>query len=273
VWWAGAESSHIYIARSRVRWWHAGTGSMGEALFAQGSGGGSPPVEAPELAPPPSAAERALAEAFAALANARRRGRPGGKVSVWLSGHWARPFLLERIDGLRGATERMAVAQARAAELTGLAGPVRCWLEVGAQAGPTLAVAADAGVIDAVVGSARARSVPLRGLRPWWAATLNAALQGSPASSAGSDPAARAVAIEDDDSITVLASEPNGWRWAETMRLAAADAQRESTLRRKLFNAGGIAREALVEWGADFSGPPAGTVWPAPRLAGAPSSV
>jgi hypothetical protein len=142
----------------------------------------------------------ALRSATASTTRQRRSQRH--LVRLWISGFAARPFLLAPVAGVKRWAEWQTLAQAAAAQHTGLAAPCQVWFSEAPGAHPVLAVATPSALVAECEHAARQAGCALLQVRPWWSAALNHALamqfQNLPAG------APRTVAALDADSLTVL---------------------------------------------------------------------
>ncbi len=142
---------------------------------------------------------------FAHLTQARSRWQRlrGPTLRVWLSGALARPFMLECPAGLKNLKERRAWAESQATNATGLAGPCTVWFEEARGGGATLAVAIPTVLRDALVATAKAQRVRLRGIRPWWNVALDVQAQ--------SEPQPELFAAADTESLVLLHTNAGAW--------------------------------------------------------------
>lgn len=129
------------------------------------------------------------------------------RTTVWLSGALARPFLVEPVSGLASREELVQVAQAQAAEATGLSDPCTVWLD-GRWSPETggLAAAVETGVLSALQDWGRLHRTPLSAVRPWWNLPLNDRL-GAGRSTAGQ---AALVSLQDEEALMVFGQDAGG---------------------------------------------------------------
>jgi hypothetical protein len=125
-------------------------------------------------------------------------------LSVWLSGAWARPFVLDPVPGLKTRDEADAVAQSLAAERLGLARTQVVWLDAWHPERACMAVAADTQMLHRLHALATEQEWRLRGVRPWWSAALNSAL------AAERKPALLSLE-EEGEAMTLLAGAAGEW--------------------------------------------------------------
>lgn len=129
------------------------------------------------------------------------------RTTVWLSGALARPFLVAPVSGLTSREELMQVAQAQAAEATGLSDPCAVWLD-GRWSAKTggLAAAIETEVLAALQAWAGLHRVPLTAVRPWWNLPLNDQWR------AGSTTAGRAalISLQDEEALMVFGQDADG---------------------------------------------------------------
>jgi hypothetical protein len=197
VWWAGSNRTcQLYVERTGCRW----LDPQGAVRHVAGS-------EAQLV--------RAdwWSEMFSQLP--KRSGLPLLRrpvLKVWLSGYWARPFVLDLPAGVK-PREWAAVAAARAGAATGLDGPCQVVVQspgsgVDATGLRVLAVAVPQGLLAAQRDGARASGVTLESIRPWWAGALDEVLRG--------DSALNVFSAVDADAVVMLVSSSNGWSLATT---------------------------------------------------------
>ncbi len=179
MWWAGSNPVDLYVGTRRVA-------RVGPCLPAYAT-----------LVMGPEHALLTAAEQLQALA-------PRQRVRQWLSGGLCRPILLQPTAGAAPA-EMEQIAQATAAQRTGLAAPCRVWIEGRRQRGPRLAVAVAEPVVAALETAARAARLSLISLQPWWADALRYALESRPANSLAG------LGVHDCDSLTVFIAGPSGF--------------------------------------------------------------
>ena len=159
----------------------------------------------------------------------RRRRWLRPEVRIWLSGSLARPFVFEPPDGLKNAAEAHALAQARAGDATGLAGPCAVWLSQAAVGQAQLAVALDMAGRSALMSAAELAKVKVVSIRPWWAQALNQAL--------ARQPDLALLAAEDSEALTLLVCRGDVWVAADAYAPKPMQAELEPLVKRRLFAA------------------------------------
>ena len=122
------------------------------------------------------------------------------RVSLWLSGGLARPFLTGPVEGLTTWSEADAMAAAAAPQATGFDGPCRVRLEDWPGDAATLGTAIEESFALAIDEVARARRITWLSVRPRWAAAIDEAL--------GQRPSTSIVAFADADALTLLGGAP-----------------------------------------------------------------
>jgi len=170
--------------------------------------------------------EAALDALDAHVLQCERRSK--SKLRVWLSGGLSRPFLLTAPPRV-SETKLRRIAAGLACEQTGLEGECRLWMEDGGRAGARLVVAVPSPVLQALSarleGPKRART-HLLSIRPWWVDVLRVALHGNDG--------LRALAVQDCDSLTLLAGSGRQFDAAQTLTPLFDLQTAEAALARKL---------------------------------------
>lgn len=134
-----------------------------------------------------------LAAEMLSSGNGLRRPR----IRLWLSGGLARPFLFGPVEGLTRWAEAVEVAANLAPDSTGMAGPCLVWLDAWQAGHACVAVAMQQQLRDGIESVAKRHRLRLAGLRPWWAAVLDSAVESS-------EQACRLLAVDEPDSLTIL---------------------------------------------------------------------
>lgn len=184
-------------------------------------------------------------------------------LKVWLSGFWARPFVLDLPTGVK-SQEWAAVAAARAGAATGL--DDQCQVEVqspgsgvDATSSRVLAVAVPQGLLAAQRDGARASGVTLESIRPWWAGALDVALR--------DDSALNVFSAVDADAVVMLVSSSHGWSLATTCSPPPAGEAMERWFKRQSLGLPSDARDSSaarhVEATTTAPAPRSG-LWPVP---------
>jgi len=184
-------------------------------------------------------------------------------VKVWLSGFWARPFVLELPSGLK-SSEWSIVAAARAAAEVGF--DVNCSVKVqspqgvGAGSGSRgLAVAVPLGLLTALMEGAKSAGVRLKSIRPWWAGALDEVLQdGKPL---------ELFSAADTDSVVLLVGSSDSWMLATTSSPRPFDQDLERWYRRQSLSLDSAALQPTVARHVEvcFGDPaPKRGLWPRP---------
>lgn len=218
MWWGGSEVINIYLGSTRV-------GLQGPARPEQWSAGLSG-----------EQVWEALVELLEPACQPRRWYARKPSVSVWLSGAWARPFLLSPVPGLKTWTEAMSVAQSMVAEQAGLTVPSVVWLDAWKVEQACMAVAAEEQVLDRLHALAAEQGWSPRSVRPWWAAALNAAVAGQ------HKPALLSVE-EEGESLTLLAGAEGAWSVVKSV--VPVPEQAAAMVQRAMLNAGVGADQVL----------------------------
>ncbi len=122
------------------------------------------------------------------------------RVTLWLSGGLARPFLCGPVAGLTNWTEAEAMAAAAAPEATGFDRACQARLEEWPGNSAALATAIDTSLAQTISDVARVRRVAWRSVRPRWAALVDEALMQRPSVSL--------VAFAEEDAFTLLGGPP-----------------------------------------------------------------
>ena len=205
--WAGSEASQIYLSQTRAGvWLKSGTDQVHWL--------------------PATSAQDGWRQGIELL---RHGGKPKRqRLTVWLSGALARPFVLESVQGLRKRSEAFQVAMGLASETTGLPGPCEIWLDHWVLDKPCIAVAIAQELREAIESSAREEKLHLTAIRPWWGAALNAAvkIQGA---------APGLLAVEEADALTVLSGGADVLSGAATYSPRPDPAQTSGLLTRALM--------------------------------------
>lgn len=166
----------------------------------------------------------------------RRWGRKS-PMRVWLSGGLARPFICGPVEGLKRWTEVLALAEATAADLTGLMGPCTVHVQGWPSPQPTLAVAVASSVRDAIEGAALDHGHRIRSLRPWWTSALNHVL--------ATQAHARMVAVSEGDAMTLVGGKDVHFTRASSY-LPAPSVEQASALLLRLAMSAGENKNGLV---------------------------
>lgn len=183
--------------------------------------------------------EQALSAWAAQVASRPRppRWRPRARVKVWLSGALARPFLLAPLEGLTKRREALALAQANAAEATGLAPDCVVWLGAWRAQRGGLAVALQPGLIEALLECERALPLRVSAMEPWWNWALTRRLALGIAD--------ELLAVDEEDAVTLLARE-GGWLGAAQTLVPRPPAERVQAQLKRWALAQGREPQALV---------------------------
>jgi hypothetical protein len=135
----------------------------------------------------------AVAAALKADATAVRKPR----LTLWLAGSVARPFIVQPVPGLRSWTEARRLAEALAPDETGLAGPCEVWLDAAPAGQAVLGVAIETATRETIERVLAAHGVRAVAMRPWWTAALVRALD--------AQPALARIVVAEPESLVVLA--------------------------------------------------------------------
>jgi hypothetical protein len=185
---AGSEA-HVYLA-SRFAWIR--TASAAKILKDSSQGEEIERIEAPNWQLVLEAACRILG---------RRPKRPY-KVKIWLSGEFARPFVLPVNVGLRSCNESQLLAKAHAVDATGLHGPCAVWLNNWRAGQPCLAVAVTQEIVDTTCKMMTVAELRLCGIEPAWNRVLSQCLLDKQAITPTG-----LLAIQEQDALTMMVLE------------------------------------------------------------------
>lgn len=186
MWWAGSEQGDVVdvlLGRQAV-------------LCANGQGAAVAHHDAH------SAPQELLRQALRAAAPAGSKNSAKKQVRLWLTGHWARPFTVEPVAGVKRWPEWQALAQALAVQHTGLPAPCHVWFSAAPGKTAVLAVAMPQTLAQDCQRVAQEAGCRLMQMRPWWNLALNHTLSAPPVGAG-----AHTVAAIDWDSLTVLSGE------------------------------------------------------------------
>ncbi len=178
--WAGSESAQIYLGQSRLGVWSPKSAEAGVQWVSTKS------------------VKEGWSRGTELL---REQGQPRRqRVTVWLSGALARPFMFEPVQGLGRWSEVLQVAARLAPDATGLAGPCDVWLAEWRPANTCVAVAVDSELRELIESSAKVEKWRLTAIRPWWMAALNEAIKNRDST----ESTVEILAAEEPDALTVL---------------------------------------------------------------------
>lgn len=144
-------------------------------------------------------------------------------VRLWWSGGLCRPYLLRRPEHVAGEQELAAVAKAMAAQMTGLVGPCRVWMEETTTAAERVVVAVEETTWLRCTATVEGAGWKLASAGPWWAEVLH---------TARARKNAEVVGIQDCDSLTVFAGNTQSFDLATTYAPIADEASAEAVWRR-----------------------------------------
>lgn len=206
-----------------------------------------------------------LMELFAEVrGEAKRRflPSPGKAARLWLSGAVARPFILQQPVGVQRDRDRLVMAQARAAEATGLSGPCALRLERKLLGGQVeLVVAMEANLATQIEAAAKGARLSIKSIRPWWAGVLERVL----AKQTGLE----LFSARDTDSLIVLLGSGGDWVSADAYLPPPSQPETDLLMLRKLLVAGVDSANtwaASLNQGASAELPNALTgIWPTSR--------
>lgn len=183
MWWAGSERGQavdVLLGRQA-------------ALCANGQGAATAHHDANNLP------QELLLQVLRAAEPTGGKGRARRQVRLWLTGHWARPFVVEPVPGVKRWSEWQTLAEAMATQHTGLPAPCRVWFSAAPGKTAVLAVATPQALAQDCQQAVLEAGCQLVQIRPWWNVALNHALSSV---LAGTGP--HTVAAVDWDSLTVL---------------------------------------------------------------------
>lgn len=133
------------------------------------------------------------------------------RLKLWLSGGLCRPFLIPAVTGIRGEGELISIAKMLATQGTGLAGPCKVWVDRGKPGKHLVGVALDESTLIRILGLFSKAGAPkgrIVSIRPLWSEALRIV--------ARRRPIATAIALQDCDSITLVAGSAAGFDVATT---------------------------------------------------------
>lgn len=128
------------------------------------------------------------------------------RVRAWLSGGLSRPFVLPAAHGVRSESEVQRIAGSLVAARTGLAADSQIWIDGGSK-DRSVAIAADRAAIQSVMAVA-SKKIGLKSVAPWWSEALRHVL--------ATEGSTESIAVQDCDSLTVLAGKSAGFELATT---------------------------------------------------------
>ncbi len=165
-------------------------------------------------------------------------------VRVWLSGGLCRPFVMPVPAALKSEVERQRAMAAFAQRACGFDGPVRVQWHGGRKGEPVIGMAMDAAVLDSIKAALSTLSV--RTLAPWWMAALNHQLQRAPDTAC--------IAIQDCDSLTLLAGEGAGFTQASSLTPSHEAMTAMASYRRLQFSLGPLSGSVAPLFVLDVAG-------------------
>lgn len=129
------------------------------------------------------------------------------RLRVWLSGGLARPFVLPQVVGVKGTVEVRQIAHSLVEQSTGLAGECAVWVD----AKLPIAIAVQDATLELLTAACvdAPRPHKIVSIRPWWSGVLRWVLN--------QDSRSAALAVQDCDSLTVLAGRDEGFEVATTL--------------------------------------------------------
>lgn len=164
-------------------------------------------------------------------------------LHLWLSGAYARPFVAGPLAGLRHWHEAQTVLAAMAPDATGLEGPCAVWTAGPVHREATVVVAVPLALLHSLHQQAKAQSLRLRSVRPWWSAAFNAGLVATPE--------AQLHVLDDGEALTSLHEQGGLCRHAATQWPAPDAAQRTGWMARLMAGRDlGVQHIATVRIGA-----------------------
>jgi hypothetical protein len=181
------------------------------------------------------------------------------KLKIWLSGLLAKPFLFGPIEGLREDSEAFKIAQAKAHEATGLAGPCDVRIEGVPGREAAIATVASGAVLKRLQGLSGGAGLSTVSIRPWWAAATVLPLGESDTT---------LLAVHDGESLTLLAERGRQWIAADNYPATdRVDEPQRALIRRRAMGLR-IATTRLVLLSRDGTGGQGGGLpcWPMPTL-------
>ncbi len=177
------------------------------------------------------------------------------RVSIWLSGALARPFIVGPIAGLRTWSEAKACALAAAPTAVGISTPTHPVLSGWPESASTLAITADEQLIGLVRRSAASCKVHVATVRPWWGLACDIVSRKRDRSTCG-------FIADEDDALTVLSTFNGRWTGAATCSPKPNETSIQA-LKLRLF-AGHLPDEARLATAALINAPD-GQRWPCIR--------
>lgn len=164
-------------------------------------------------------------------------------LHLWLCGAYARPFVAGPLAGLRHWREAQTVLAAMAPDATGLEGPCAVWTAGPVHREASVVVAVPLALLHSLRDQAKAQSLPLRSMRPWWSAAFNASLAAAPE--------AQLHVLDDGEALTSLQGQGGTCSHAATQWPAPEAAQRTGWMARLMAGRNlGVQHTATVCIGA-----------------------
>lgn len=184
------------------------------------------------------------ADPIATLLHQAAQSQPRPRtLHLWLSGAYARPFVAGPLAGLRHWHEAQTVLAAMAPDATGLEGPCAVWAAGPVHREPNVVVAVPLALLHGLHQQAKAQSLRLRSVRPWWSAAFNASLVAAPE--------AQLWVLDDGEALTSLQGQGGTCRHAATQWPAPDAAQRTGWMARLMAGRNlGVQHTASVCLGA-----------------------
>lgn len=158
------------------------------------------------------------------------------KMNIWLSGSLCRPTLVYCPKGLNDANEFSALAEAAMRQQHGTDENLLVWTGQVTPERDNLVAAIPAWLPNALA------SVRLKTLSPWWSMAFN---------QVQSEDRPTVLSVEDDEAVTLLASQDNHFQLASTITPLSTGSATRSALSRLLFSAG-IEPTAILQLKLDF---------------------
>lgn len=206
MWWAGSETLDVFVGARRY-----GVASGDELLHADQS-------------PSPNASLDELAKWFGTRP---RRAR----ARVWLSGALCRCFIQAAVGGAK-PDELDRIAEAEAPRRTGLTAPCAIWTEPAATDKARVVVAVSSPLLESILEwrQTTRKTLKVVSIRPWWSSVLETVL--------AQNPECPALAVDDQESLTVLAGPAQDMAAATTLDLGFGAEGAAAARQRALFTLG-----------------------------------
>ena len=216
MWWAGSKAHDVYL----------GTRAVAVCL-------------GDEVVLGPKAVE-GLPAGLAVLSSWLAEAGSRCRLRVWLSGGLCRPFIAPAVPGVKTRAEVRQVAESIAAQRTGLTGECHVWLDHGKLHEACVAVAVHRASLQQLQDCVGPKPYQHRiiSIRPWWSEVLRTQLR--------RHAEIPAMAVQDCDSLTVLAGAGQSFEMATTLAPVTDCETADAALARILLSAGVEAQVSVT---------------------------